>query len=77
MHSSSSGPGEVQRLCEPSMVLGGQSPVTSAATTSPSNLGGHCVEGPVLVSSLAGDAVQLSTATSLHTEPRDQLIMSA
>ena len=61
--------GEVQRVREPSMVLGGQSSVTGATTASPSNPGGPCVEQPALVSSPAGDTVQLSTATSSHTEP--------
>ena len=51
------------------MVLGGQNPVASAATVSPNNLGGPCVEGSVLVSSPAGDAVRLPTATSSHTKP--------
>ena len=60
--------GEVQRLCKPPIVLGGQSPVTSAATTGPNNLGSSCVEGSVLVFSPPKDAVRLPT-TSLHTEP--------
>ena len=57
--------GEVQRLCEPPMVLGGESPVAGSAQVilvAP-------VKGPVLVSSPAGNVVQLSTATTLHTEP--------
>ena len=61
--------GEVQRLCKLPMVLGGQSPVASAVTASSSNSGGPCVEGPALVSSPAGDVIQLPTATSSHTEP--------
>ena len=53
--------GEVQGLCEPPMVPDRESPVTSAVTTSPSNLGGSGMEGPALVSNPAGNAV-----TTIH-----------
>ena len=61
--------GNIQRLCEPSMVLSRQSSVSSAATASPGNTGGPSVEGPAVVSCSVGNAVRLSTATSSHIEP--------
>ena len=61
--------GEPKRLCESSMVSDRQGSVTSEEPTSSSDPGGFSLEGPTMVPSLAGDAVQLSPAASLVTEP--------
>ena len=54
------------------MVSDRQGSVTSEEPTSLSDPGGSSLEGPTMVPSLAGDAVQLSSAASSVTEPRAQ-----
>ena len=61
--------GEPERLCESSMVPDRQGSVTSEEPTSSSDPGGSSLEGPTMVSSPAGDVVQLSAAASSVTEP--------
>ena len=61
--------GEPERLCESSMVPDRQGSVTSEEPTSSSDPSGSGLEGPTMVSSPAGDVVQLSATASLVTEP--------
>ena len=60
--------GKSKRLCESSMVSDRQGSVTSEEPTSLSDPAGSSLEGPTMVPSLAGDAVQLSSAASSVTE---------
>ena len=60
--------GDIQGLCEPSMVFDRQSAVSGATATSSSHSGGPSVEGAAVVSHAVGNAVQLPTATTSHFE---------
>ena len=60
--------GEPERLCESSIVPDRQGSVTSEEPTSSSDPGGSGLEGPTMVSSPAGDVVQLSATASSVTE---------
>ena len=59
----------IQRVCKPSMVSDRQSSLSSEGPTGSGDPGGPSMEGPTLVSSPTGNALQLSSAASSTAEP--------
>ena len=66
MPSAMGGPEE---LCKSPMVSDWQGSITSEEPTSSTHPCGSTLEGPTMVPSFTGDAVQLSTSTSPFTKP--------
>ena len=59
----------IQRVCEPSMVPDRQSSLSGEGSTGSGDPGGSSMEGPTLVSSPTGNALQLSSAASSSAKP--------